>query len=163
MKSLSPNDNHIACRNMLGFHITCWINIFMEGIPFLFAIKQSTFVQSNTTQVYFKQLNCLPMYATCFDMYLHHPQACKYKEHIQEDTTKIQGSLDFYYIFCICSLYLLPRGWCKYRPKRVAYIGGQFNYCYYLFLTAIGLTPGGSSTVHIYTQTVHRIQRTEHT
>jgi hypothetical protein len=27
----------------------------------------------------------------------------------------------------------------------------------------IGLTPGGSSTTHIYTQTVHRIQRTEHT
>jgi hypothetical protein len=27
----------------------------------------------------------------------------------------------------------------------------------YLCLTAIGLTPGGSSTVHIYTQTVHRI------
>jgi hypothetical protein len=25
-------------------------------------------------------------------------------------------------------------------------------------LTAIGLTPGGSSTVHIYTQTVHRTQ-----
>jgi hypothetical protein len=25
------------------------------------------------------------------------------------------------------------------------------------------LTPGGSSTVHVYTQTVHRIQRTEHT
>jgi len=24
-------------------------------------------------------------------------------------------------------------------------------------LTAIGLTPGGSSTVHIYTQTLHRI------
>jgi len=36
-------------------------------------------------------------------------------------------------------------------------------------LTAIGLTPGGSSTVHIYTQTVHRttqwngIHRREHT
>jgi hypothetical protein len=35
-------------------------------------------------------------------------------------------------------------------------------------LTAIGLTPGGSSTVHIYTQTVHRTQcnrihRIEHT
>jgi hypothetical protein len=35
-------------------------------------------------------------------------------------------------------------------------------------LTAIGLTPGGSSTVHIYTLTVHiathwdRIHRTEH-
>jgi hypothetical protein len=33
----------------------------------------------------------------------------------------------------------------------------------YLFLTAIGLTPGGSSPVYIYTQTVHRTQRTEHT
>jgi len=36
-------------------------------------------------------------------------------------------------------------------------------------LTAIGLTPGGSSTVHNYTQTIHRttqknrIPRTEHT
>jgi len=29
-------------------------------------------------------------------------------------------------------------------------------YMIYL-LTAVGLTPGGSSTVHIYTQTVHRI------
>ena len=27
---------------------------------------------------------------------------------------------------------------------------------HFTFLTAIGLTPGGSSTVHIYTQTVHR-------
>jgi len=27
-----------------------------------------------------------------------------------------------------------------------------------LLLTAIGLTPGGSSTVHIYTQTIHRKQ-----
>jgi hypothetical protein len=34
---------------------------------------------------------------------------------------------------------------------------------YDTYLTAIGLTPGGSSTVHIYTQTIHRIQRTEHT
>jgi hypothetical protein len=32
-----------------------------------------------------------------------------------------------------------------------------------LYLTAIGLTPDGSSTVHIYTQTLHRIHRTEHT
>ena len=33
---------------------------------------------------------------------------------------------------------------------------------YDIYLAAIGLTPGGSSTAHIYTQTVHRIQRTEH-
>ena len=25
-----------------------------------------------------------------------------------------------------------------------------------IYLTAIGLSPGGSSTVHIYTQTIHR-------
>jgi len=25
-----------------------------------------------------------------------------------------------------------------------------------IYLTAIGLTPSGSSTVHIYTQTIHR-------
>jgi len=35
-------------------------------------------------------------------------------------------------------------------------------------LTVIGLTPGSSSTVHIYTQTIHttqwhRIPRTQHT
>jgi hypothetical protein len=39
----------------------------------------------------------------------------------------------------------------------------------YILLTAVGLTPGGSSTVHICTQTVHRttqlnrVHRTEHT
>jgi hypothetical protein len=35
-------------------------------------------------------------------------------------------------------------------------------YLLFLFLTAIGLVPGGSSTVHICTQTVHKTQRTEH-
>jgi len=39
----------------------------------------------------------------------------------------------------------------------------------YILLTAIGLTAGGSNTVHIYTKTVHRttqwnrIHRREHT
>jgi hypothetical protein len=28
-----------------------------------------------------------------------------------------------------------------------------------IYLTAIGLTPGGSSTAHNYTQTIHRIQK----
>jgi len=32
-----------------------------------------------------------------------------------------------------------------------------YVYCFLIYLlTAIGLTPGGSSAVHIYTQTVHR-------
>jgi hypothetical protein len=34
-------------------------------------------------------------------------------------------------------------------------------YRLYIFFTAIGLTPGGSSTSHIYTQTIHTIQRKE--
>jgi hypothetical protein len=31
----------------------------------------------------------------------------------------------------------------------------------YICLTAVGLTPGGSSTLHIYTQTIHIIRRKE--
>jgi len=30
-----------------------------------------------------------------------------------------------------------------------------------IYLTAIGLSLGGSSTVHIYTQTVHRTKQTK--
>jgi hypothetical protein len=33
----------------------------------------------------------------------------------------------------------------------------------YIYINEIGLTLGGSSTVHIYTQTIRGIQRTEHT
>jgi hypothetical protein len=44
---------------------------------------------------------------------------------------------------------------------RINGIGNEIIIIIYL-LTAIVLTPGGNSTVHIYTQTVHRIQRTEH-
>jgi len=29
-------------------------------------------------------------------------------------------------------------------------------FLYLLLLTAIGVTPGGSSTIHTYTQTIHR-------
>jgi len=45
----------------------------------------------------------------------------------------------------------------------------NFNLILIYLLTAVGLTPGGSSTVQIYTQTIHRttrwnrIPRTEHT
>jgi hypothetical protein len=34
---------------------------------------------------------------------------------------------------------------------------GDYDMIY--LLTAIGLTPGGSSTVHIYTQTIHRMTK----
>jgi hypothetical protein len=37
----------------------------------------------------------------------------------------------------------------------------HFLLIYDIYLTAVGLTPGGSSTYQIYTQTVHIIQRKE--
>jgi hypothetical protein len=67
----------------------------------------------------------------------------------------------------------LPTPDVEYRqPKHVAALNkpniqNLYDMIYmiyiYIYLTAIGLTPGGSGTVHIYTQTIHRIQRTEHT
>jgi len=63
--------------------------------PIKFTIKQTTFVQSNKTQVYFNQFNCPHMYATCFSVYLGRLQACQYKEHIWEDTMKIQGASSY--------------------------------------------------------------------
>jgi hypothetical protein len=44
------------------------------------------------------------------------------------------------------------------RGVAVCFVYGMID----IYLTAVGVTPGGSSTAHIYTQTVHRIQRTEH-
>jgi hypothetical protein len=32
-----------------------------------------------------------------------------------------------------------------------------------IYLTAVGLTPGGSSTVHIYTETIHRTTQSTRT
>jgi hypothetical protein len=45
----------------------------------------------------------------------------------------------------------------------VLYFLSMYVLWYNTYLTAIGLTPGGSNAVHIYTQTAHRIQRAEHT
>jgi hypothetical protein len=46
--------------------------------------------------------------------------------------------------------------WCKYLAAIGLTPGGSST-------AHIRLTPDGSSTAHIYTQTVHRIQRTERT
>jgi hypothetical protein len=60
-----------------------------------------------------------------------------------------------------------------HNQQTIKCVGSVFNvtfrkvqlpsYYYDYYLTAIRLTPGGSSTVHIYTQTVHRIPTKEHT
>ena len=36
-------------------------------------------------------------------------------------------------------------------------------YIYMIYLTAVGLTPDGSSTVHIYKQTIHRTTQSTQT
>jgi hypothetical protein len=42
-------------------------------------------------------------------------------------------------------------------PVNLSLIGPPYSYSWFIYLlTAIGLTPGGSSTVHIYTQIVNR-------
>jgi len=43
------------------------------------------------------------------------------------------------------------------RNRSLLYtLGSRRSYDSIYLLTAIGLTPGGSSTIHIYTQTIHR-------
>jgi len=56
---------------------------------FAFITKQSTLMQSNTTQVYFNLIDYLYKYATCFGLYLGHSQACQYKNLTKEDTVRI--------------------------------------------------------------------------
>ena len=46
-------------------------------------------IQSNTTQDYFTSNCYLYMCATCFGLYLGHPQSCQYKNHKEEDKIKI--------------------------------------------------------------------------
>jgi len=47
---------------------------------------------------------------------------------------------------------------CSGNPEPVVVCAGiaQLEYDMIYLLTAIGLPPGGSSTVHIYTKTIHR-------
>jgi hypothetical protein len=41
--------------------------------------KKVALNQSNTTHVYFSSIGYPYMSATCFDLYLGHPQVCQYK------------------------------------------------------------------------------------
>jgi hypothetical protein len=42
-----------------------------------FITKQATLIHSDITQVYFNSTACLYMNATCFGLYLGHPQVCR--------------------------------------------------------------------------------------
>jgi uncharacterized integral membrane protein len=60
----------------------------------------------------------------------------------------------------LSNILTFPEVWCKSNFASVGILytqGHQYIYiCLIYLLTAIGLTPGGSSTVHIYTQTVRK-------
>jgi hypothetical protein len=57
--------------------------------PVIFITGQTALIQCNMTQVYLNSV-CYPyVYATCFTLYLGHPQACQYNSHTEEDTIKI--------------------------------------------------------------------------
>ena len=52
-------------------------------VLFFSSFVEATFVQSNTTQVYFNPLSCPHTHAKHFGLYLGRPQACQYREHIR--------------------------------------------------------------------------------
>jgi len=58
------------------------------------------------------------------------------------------------------TLSTLSHKWYDFRKKFIEYtmcvLISSVTCFWYIYLTAIGLSPDGSSTVHIYTQTVHR-------
>jgi hypothetical protein len=69
---------------------------------------------------------------------------------------------DFLVNFFIVNVYTYSST-CVIRTVWVEKSSGLMYDMFYVYLTAFGLTPGGSRTVHIYTPTIHRIRRTEHT
>jgi hypothetical protein len=67
-------------------------------------------------------------------------------------------NLNTLYYCSVMGLYSLAASWVS-----ILYIVYEYIYIYtvYIYITAVGLTAVGSSTSHIYTETVHIIQRKE--
>ena len=83
----------------------------------------------------------------------------------REDLHHHRSSKNRWFETCVCSVYRKISG-----PKR----NGTWDTVYdrfevtgfcnvMIYLTAFGLPPGGSSTVHIYTQTIHRTTQSTQT
>jgi len=68
----------------------------------------------------------------------------------------MEHKICFIFLYNFCSKHFLPQiviSSCAEGGYKNTLI---FIYIYIYLLTAIGLTPSGSNTVHIYTQTIHR-------
>jgi hypothetical protein len=63
---------------------------FMEVV---FITKQTTLIQSITTQFYFNSNGYIYVYVTCFALYLGHPETCQYKNHEKEILEGYKGPL----------------------------------------------------------------------
>jgi hypothetical protein len=61
----------------------------------VFITKQTTLVQSNTTQVYFNSAGYFDTYAVCFGLQLCHFQACPYK-HLTKEVKKVEVKQSHY-------------------------------------------------------------------
>jgi len=59
----------------------------------VFITKQTTLIQSNTTQVYLNSLGYLTMYAACFGLHLGNPQACQNNPASVKNTSNQRGIL----------------------------------------------------------------------
>lgn len=57
--------------------------------PVMCITKQTTLLQSNTTEVCCNSDYYLHKYAPCFGLYLEHRQTCQYKNHTKEDIIKM--------------------------------------------------------------------------
>jgi hypothetical protein len=70
--------------------------------PVVFAVKRTTFVQSNPTQDYAINVNCPHVYATCFGLYLDHLQECHHTNIYGKMRLKSKGPLLLILSYCIC-------------------------------------------------------------
>jgi hypothetical protein len=150
--------------------------------PVVLHNKQATFVLSNTTQVYLTNLTFPHNYAPTFSLYLGHLQAC---QHTHSCTGHYNRYLSSYFShshlvelkYHINTNFLLHFDTTKALKVKRGFFGCDviMAICWYTWViltvmhsihvmirymihlsTVIGLTPGGSNTVHIYTQTIHR-------
>jgi len=69
----------IDLRVLIAFLKLFWISTQLIKLTEQNKLMQTTFFHSNTSQIYYINLNYPRMYTTCFGLYLGHLQACPYK------------------------------------------------------------------------------------
>ena len=79
----------IQLNNRVSWRVTKTKNHLYRSHTVVFITKQASLMQSNTTQTDFNSVGYPYMSATCFSMYLGHPQSHKYKNSTKEDTIRI--------------------------------------------------------------------------